>query len=137
MEFPILRADLPMKTQTEKFEANTQYNDWLGTIALDNTDIKGIYTEFEDVINDEHIYGVDAYLLTDRSHGQNMEVSVTVYTGEIELDESGNKLSKKFPILKEYRKEMPIEEFAKLFKRIELKFSSKNILGNGKIKIQK
>lgn len=126
-----------MKTQTEKFEASTQYNDWLGTIALDNTDIKGIYTEFEDVINDEHIYGVDAYLLTDRSHGQNMEVSVTVYTGEIELDESGNKLSKKFPILKKYRKEMPIEEFAKLFKRIELKFSSKNILGNGKIKIQK
>jgi hypothetical protein len=133
----LFRVKSLMKKETEKFKASTHYNDWLGTTALDNTDIKEIHHKFQDVIGDEHILGIKASIIENRHAESSIEINVTIYTGKIELDKNNKRLDKKFPILKEYKKDMPLEEFVILFKRIELKFSTKGILETGKIKVIK
>ena len=45
--------------------------------------------------------------------------------------------TKRYPVLKEYKKDMPIEEFLKLFKQLNFKFLPKNQLKTGKIKVIK
>ena len=66
------------------------------------------------------------------------EVSVTIYTtNESLFNEDGNMKTKRYPVLKEYKKDMPIEEFLKLFKQLNFKFLPKNQLKTGKIKVIK
>ena len=121
-----------MKTETRKFQANTHYNDWHGTISADDMNVNNIHQYFKNIINDEHIIGVEAsihYL---------PEVSVTIYTANESLfNKDGSMKSKKYPVLKEYKKDMPIEAFLKLFKQFNFKFSPKNQLKTGKIKVIK
>lgn len=125
-----------MNTEIKTFQASTQYNDWIGTSALDSADIKGISNKFKDLIGNEHIVGVKVYMRTDTDPKKPIVATVKVYTGQVELDEFGNTRDGAIPELKEYEKDMPIEEFARLFKRIELKFSTKNILKTGEIKVR-
>lgn len=121
-----------MKTETKSFKASTHYNDWHGTIAANNQDIKNIDQYFKDVVNGEHIVGLEA------SIHYFPKISVTVYTTNQPLfNKDGSMKSKKHPILKEYKKEIPIEDFIKLFKEINLKISPKGQLKIGKIKVIK
>lgn len=130
------KGDSLLKTRTEKFEANVQYNDWIGTTALDDADMSGIRQMFKGIVNGEHLLGVDAYCTPSMDPKRPIEVYVTVYTGLVELDKFGDRASKAYPIVKEYKKEMSLEEFSRLFKRIRLTFSAKNILETGKVKVQ-
>lgn len=121
-----------MKTETKKFQASTHYNDWYGTISADDMDVKNIHQYFKNIINDEHIIGVEASIY------YFPEVSVTIYTtNESLFNEDGSMKSKKYPVLKEYKKDMPIEAFLKLFKQFNFKFSPKNQLKTRKIKVTK
>ena len=121
-----------MKAETRKFQASTHYNDWHGTISADDMDINNIHQFFKNIINDEHIIGVEAHI------HYFPEVSVTIYTtNESLFNEDGNMKTKRYPVLKEYKKDMPIEEFLKLFKQLNFKFSPKNQLKTGKIKVIK
>lgn len=124
-----------MKTKTEKFVASTQYSDWIGSAALDNADIKGIYSKFEHLINDEKILGIEFYMISDPDPKRPLFIDLSVLTGHIEKDKFNRRISKEFPRLKKYSMEIEIDEFARLFKRVSIKCSSKDILGKGKIKI--
>lgn len=42
-----------MKTETRKFQANTHYNDWHGTISADDMNVNNIHQYFKNIINDE------------------------------------------------------------------------------------
>ena len=122
-----------MKTETKNFKASTHHNDWHGTISADNMDIKNIHQYFESIINDDEcIIGVEAYVY------YFPEISVTIYTtNESLFNEDGSMKTKRYPVLKEYKKDMPIEGFLKLFKQLNFKFSPKNQLKTGKIKVIK
>lgn len=121
-----------MKTETKSFKANTHYNDWFGTISADNMDISNIYQYFQDNINNEHIMGIEAHIIF------SYEVTVCIYTtNEVLFNEGGTRINKKYPVLNEYKKDIPIEDFFQLFKQVNFKFSPKNKLGIGKFKVNK
>ncbi len=121
-----------MKAETRKFQASTHYNDWHGTISADDMDINNIHQYFRNIINNEDIIGVEAHI------HYFPEVSVTIYTtNESLFNKDGSMKTKRYPVLKEYKKDMAIEEFLKLFKQLNFKFSPKNQLKTGKIKVIK
>ncbi len=109
-----------MKTETKSFKANTHYNDWFGTISADNMDISNIYQYFQDNINNEYILGIEAHI----SHP--LQISVTIYTtNEVLFNEGGTRINKKYPVLNEYKKDIPIEDFFSFLNRLILNFHQK------------
>lgn len=124
-----------MKNKTEQFKASTQYNDWTGSAALDDADIKGIYSKFENQIKDERILGVEFYMISDPDLNKELFINLSILVGHIEKNEFNIRTSKEFPRLKRYTTDIGLDEFARLFKRISIKFSDKNTLGQSKIKI--
>lgn len=124
-----------MKNKTEKFEASTQYNDWFGSVALDDADIKGIYSKFEKHIKDERILGVEFHMISDPDPNKDLFINLSILVGHIEKNEFNKRKSKEFPRLERYTTDIELDEFARLFKRVSLKFSNKNTLGQSKIKI--
>lgn len=106
-----------MMQTNESLIANTQYNDWKGTISLDDAH-KDIASHFKEWIGDEHILGYTADFFTEFDE---ITVLLKIFTGNVERDEQGQRIDKKYPKVKVYKKEIPIAEFCRLFKRIELK----------------
>jgi len=124
-----------MKHRTETFKASTQYNDWIGSAALDDADIKEIYSKFEEQIKDERILGIEFYMISDPDPEKDLFINLSILVGHIERNEFNVRTSKEFPRLKRYTTDIGLDEFARLFKRISIKCSNKNILGQSKIKI--
>lgn len=100
----------------ESLNASVHYNDWLGQIALDNAH-KSLYDHFGNKINNEHILGFNVYI-----HTNHEKIGISIYTGSVSRDqETGKRTDKKHPKVKEYKTELTIQEFLKLFKRINIK----------------
>ena len=107
-----------MKYQKESLIASTQYNDWSGTIALDDAH-RSIQSYFKETINNENILGINAYIMSELSP---IEIRLVIYTGTVERDaKTGKRTDKKHPKVKAYKTNMTPEEFFKLFKRINIK----------------
>lgn len=124
-----------MKMRTDEFIAKTQYNDWLGSAAMDCADINGIYSKFEHLIGDERILGVQFYMISDPDPRKPLFIELSVLTGHVEVNEFNRRISKEFPRLKKYSIDIEMDEFARLFKRISIKCSRGNILEKRKVKI--
>ena len=103
---------------TQSTIASTKYNDWKGSISLDN-EHKDIAAYFKEWIGDQHILGVKADI--DPEYDE-VTVDLTIYTGMVDRDEKGKRIDRKFPEVKAYTKEISLAEFLKLFKRINIKF---------------
>ena len=104
--------------QKESLDASVQYNDWKGTIALDDAH-KSIESYFKDKINNEHILGIKAYIQSDLDPN---EIRLTIYTGSVERDsKTGKRTDRKHPKVTAYKTTLSSAEFFRLFKRIELK----------------
>ncbi|MFW1811871.1 hypothetical protein ACG9HX_11085 [Acinetobacter ursingii] len=106
-----------MKPIKESLITSTQYNDWKGTISLDDS-YNDIAKHFERWIGDEHILGYKAYFFTEF---EDITVQLSIFTGCVDRNDKGQRIDKKFPEVKVYKKEISIAEFCRLFKRIELK----------------
>lgn len=107
-----------MKKEKESVFASTQYNDWQGTIALDDAH-NSIQSHFRNKINNEHIIGIEAYVMSDLLP---IEIRVTIYTGLVERDsETGKRTDRKHPEVKAYKTTLTPVDFFKLFKRINIK----------------
>lgn len=124
-----------MKMKTEEFIASTQYNEWIGSTAMDCADINGIYSKFEHLIGDERILGVEFHMISDPDPRKALFIELSVLTGHVEVNEFNRRINKEFPRLKKYSIDIEIDEFARLFKRISIKCSKSNILEKRKIKI--
>lgn len=106
-----------MKPINESLIASRQYNDWQGTISLDDAH-KDIASHFRQWIGDENILGYTADFFTEFDE---ITVLLRIFTGSVDRDNNGQRVDKKFPLIKVYKKEISITEFCRLFKRIELK----------------
>lgn len=114
----------------ETLIASTKYNDRQGTIALDDahTDIERYFAKD---LNGEHILGFKADFNTEFTE---ITVDLTIYTGSLERDNNGNRVDRKYPEVKAYKKEISVEEFSRLFKRLQIKTFDN--LGSSKTKIK-
>lgn len=100
----------------ESLNASTQYNDWQGDIALDDMDFTGIRNYLDKKLqNKDVIIGIDTYF-----HGDHLDKNITV-----KAYVTNEELEGKYKVIKF---EIKIEEFFKLFKRINLTASRKNQL---------
>lgn len=107
-----------MKKEKKSLIASTQYNDWQGTIALDDAH-RSIQSHFNNKINNENILGVEAYIMSDLSP---TEIRLTIYTGLVKRDnQTGKRIDRKHPEVKAYKTTLKPDEFFKLFKRINIK----------------
>lgn len=107
-----------MKYEKKSLIASTQYNDWQGTIALDDAH-KSIQSYFNNKINNENILGIEAYIMSDL---EPIEVRLVIYTGNVKRDTTtGKRTDKRHPKVKAYKTNLTPEEFFKLFKRINIK----------------
>lgn len=107
---------------TETLNAGTQYNDWKGQIALDDQDFKGIREYLKNKLsNKDVVIGIDTFF-----HGESLsrreKIEVKAYITNEELE--GKYKAIKF--------EIELENFFKLFKRINMTASRKNQL-EGKV----
>ena len=103
---------------TETLNAGTQYNDWKGQIALDDQDFKGITEYLKNKLNNKDVViGIDTFF-----HGESLsrreKIEVKAYITNEELE--GKYKAIKF--------EIELEDFFKLFKRINITASRKNQL---------
>lgn len=102
----------------ESLIASVQYNDWLGTIALDDAH-RSIQSHFNKKINNENILGIKAYI--DSGLDAN-EIRLTIYTGLVSRDkETGKRTDRRHPKVKAYKTTLTTEEFFRLFKRVDIK----------------
>lgn len=100
----------------EYLTASVQYNDWQGTIALDN-DHKDLHDYFRDKINNETILGFDVNI-----HNVDNTVGISIYTGSVSIDQkTGKRTDQKHIEVKKYKTELTIQDFFRLFKRINIK----------------
>lgn len=107
-----------MKYEKKSLIASTQYNDWQGTIALDDAH-KSIQSYFNHKINDENILGIEAYIMSDLAP---IEIRLVIYTGLVQRDKkTGKRTDRKHPEVKAYKTNVTPDEFFKLFKRINIK----------------
>lgn len=107
---------------SKNLNAQTQYNDWLGEIALDDQDFKGIREHLKNKLQDRDIIiGIDTYFLGEFLD-KNEKIEVKAYVTNKDLGEK----------VREVKFEIDLEMFFKLFKRIHITASRKNQL-KGKI----
>lgn len=112
-----------MNYEIMKKEATTQYNEWLGTIALDNTNKQNLQDFFNKKINHEKIIGIEIEMnSTEGIEVKTAGLYLKIYT---EIDNK-NKRDKEQPSVKLYKTLLGIEDFFKLFKRINICFFSKD-----------
>jgi hypothetical protein len=110
---------------TETLNAGTQYNDWQGQIALDDQDFKGIREYLENNLDsNDKVIGIDTFFHGE-SLNRNEEIEVKIYV-------TNEKLEGKYRAIKF---EIKLEEFFKLFKRINITASRKNELEGKTIEV--
>lgn len=104
--------------QKESLHASVQYNDWLGTVALDDAHTS-IQSHFNNKINSENILGINAYIQSDLDPN---EIRLTIYTGLVNRElKTGKRTDRKHPKVKAYKTTLTTQEFFRLFKRIDIK----------------
>lgn len=109
----------------ESLNASTQYNDWQGQIALDDQDFDGIREHLKNNLNSNDIViGIDTFFHGE-SLNRNEEIEIKVYV-------TNETLEGKYRAIK-FR--MKLEDFFKLFKRINITASRKNQLEGKTIEI--
>ena len=100
----------------ESLNASTQYNDCQGEIALDDMDFNGIRNYLDKKLQSKDvIIGIDTYF-----HGDHLENNITV-----KAYVTNEELEGKYKVI---NFEIRLEEFFRLFKRINLTASRKNQL---------
>lgn len=110
---------------TENLNAGTQYNDWQGQIALDDQDFNGIREHLKNNLsNKDIVIGIDTFFHGE-SLNRNDKIEVKVYVTNEELE--GKYKAIKF--------EIKLEDFFKLFKRINITASRKNQLEGKTIEV--
>ncbi|WP_291341522.1 hypothetical protein [Acinetobacter sp. UBA801] len=121
----------------QNFNANTQYKDYVGSVAADDADtstLRSSLKKYFDIDKDEVIIGIKT---TANYHGRSNDIenfTVTIHVlsdmNQLEKLKSGEAVS-----VNEYQKNISIQEYFKFFKRLEFTLSIKGEFENAKYEV--
>lgn len=115
------------------FDASVQYNDFTGTAAADNHDMKDLssYLKKGELLSEqEHLVGVEVYSGEIHRQGESRPIRVTALVAEVEgFDELSSTLDSKVPLkVRRIELSMGLDGFFDLFKRFNICISTQGAI---------